>query len=30
MDYVTDLAMVTQELGWKSETPLEDALRSLF
>ena len=30
LDYVTDLAMVTQELGWKPETPIEDALRNLF
>ncbi len=30
MNYVTDLSMVSQELGWKPETKLDDALKSLF
>jgi nucleoside-diphosphate-sugar epimerase len=30
LNYVTDLARVTQELDWKPETAIEDGLRTLF
>lgn len=30
MNYVTDLALVTQELGWKPETSLDEGLKMLF
>ncbi len=30
LNYVTDLSLVSQELGWKPEIGLDDGLRSLF
>ena len=30
MNYVSDLGLVTQELGWKPETSLDEGLKSLF
>jgi nucleoside-diphosphate-sugar epimerase len=30
LDYVSDLSLVTQELGWTAETGVEEGLRTLF
>ena len=30
MNYVTDLGLISQELGWKPETSLNDGLKTLF
>lgn len=29
-NYVSDLTLISQELGWKAELPLDDGLRTLF
>jgi nucleoside-diphosphate-sugar epimerase len=30
MNYVSDLGLVTQELGWKPEIDLSEGLKTLF